>query len=85
MKEINKDLNDTLNLNYDGADAYLVKNRREVLNACKQKLERMQRTGIYKQSVLEKILHEYEEPDEKGQLRPYSGIAIWYLEKKLHR
>ena len=29
------------------------------------------------------ILKEYEEPDESGYLKPYSGIAIWYLKKKL--
>ena len=84
-KEIDTDLNDTLNLNYDGEDAYLVKNRREVLEACRQKLERMQKMGIYKRSLLEKMLCEYEERDENGQLKPYSGIVIWYLNKKLHK
>ena len=84
-KEINKDLDITLNLNYDGSDAYLMKNRREVLTACKQKLKRMQESGMWKKSMLERVLQEYEQVDEGGRLKPYSGIAVWYLEKRLHR
>lgn len=84
-KEINEDLNSTLNLNYDGADVYLMKNRREVLKACKEKLRTIQKNGVWKQSILEKMLQEYEEPDGQGYLKPYSGIAIWYLKKRLNK
>lgn len=75
----------TLNLNYDGADAYLVMNRREVLNACKEKLAKMKKNGMWSKSMLRKILKEYEMPDEQGRLKPYSGIVLWYLEKRLNQ
>lgn len=82
-EDVKHDLVDTLNLNCDEADVYLVKNRREVLNACKDKLKRMQKSGIWSRSILEKMFKEYKEPDKDGKLKPYSGIVMWYLEKRL--
>lgn len=82
-KALEEDLDITLNLNYDGYPAYLKLNRKEVLKACKEKLKRMQGKGLYRKALLKKILKEYEEPDEQGHLREYSGIAIWYLKKKI--
>ncbi|MEY8410427.1 hypothetical protein AALB51_04165 [Lachnospiraceae bacterium 62-26] len=83
--ELEQDLDVTLNLNYDGADAYLVMNRREVLNACKEKLAKMKKNGMWSKSMLRKVLKEYEMPDEQGRLKPYSGIVLWYLEKRLNQ
>ena len=80
MKE---DLEDALNLNYNGESAFLMKNRKEVLAACKDKMRRMKERGQWTKPFLRKILKEYEEPDELGYLKPYSGIAIWYLKKRL--
>lgn len=53
---INDNLENVLNLNYDGADAYLKKNRREVLSACKEKLKKMQRTGNWNKTLIGKVL-----------------------------
>lgn len=83
--EILKDLDVTLNLNYDGTGAYLMKNRREVLNACKRKLSKLQEEGNWNNALLKRILKEYEEPDSEGKLKPYSGIAVWYLKKRLKK
>ena len=43
--DINKDLNSTLNLNYNGFGVYLKDNRKEVLLACKNKLKTMKSQG----------------------------------------
>lgn len=77
------DLNVVLNLNFDGDSAYLKKNRREVLKACKEKMKRMKREGQWSRSFLKRIIEEYEKPDAKGYLKPYSGIALWYLKKRV--
>ena len=82
-KNLEEDLNVTLNLNYDGDSVYLKQNRRAVLTACKEKLKRMKAKGQWNKTLLKKILKEYEEPNEQGQLREYSGIAIWYLKKRI--
>ena len=81
--ELKEDLEDTLNLNYNGESAFLMENRKEVLAACKDKMRRMKERGQWTKPFLRKILKEYEEPDELGYLKPYSGIAIWYLKKRL--
>ena len=81
--ELKKDLEDTLNLNYNGEAVFLMENRKEVLNACKEKMKRMKERGQWTKPFLKKILKEYEEPNESGYLKPYSGIAIWYLKKRL--
>ncbi len=84
-EEIKKSLQETLNLNYDGPDAYLVQNRKEVLKKCKDKLRTMQKEGLWKRQNLERILKFYQEKDEEGKYIPYSGIAIWYITKRLKR
>lgn len=83
--DVKKSVEETLNLNYNGADAYLVSNRKEVLNACKAKLTQLQRDGLWTKSVLVKILNEYEKKNEEGKCIPYSGIAIDYLNRRLHK
>lgn len=81
--DLNHDLQVILNLNFDGDSAYLKKNRREVLKACKEKMKRMKKEGQWNRSFLKRILEEYEKPDPQGHLKPYSGIALWYLKKRV--
>lgn len=81
--EINKDLNITLNLNYNGSGVYLKENRKEALAACKEKLKKNKRKGLWSKSMLQRMLIEYERPDEDGKLKPYSGIVIEYLKRKI--
>ena len=78
-----KSLNETLNLNCNQADAYLVTNRKEAINACKRQLLKLQEKGIWKESILEAMLKRYERTDSEGRYEPYSGIVIYYLKKKL--
>lgn len=81
--ELKNDLEKTLNLNYNGEASYLMENRKAVLVACKEKMKRMKQRGQWNKAFLQRILKEYEEPDESGHLKPYSGIAIWYLKKRI--
>lgn len=81
--EINTDLNVTLNLNCNEADTYLIANRKAVLEACKRKLIKEKAKGNWDKKLLEQVLKLYENPDSEGRLIPYSGIAIYYLKKKM--
>lgn len=83
--DINKDLDITLNLNYNGENAYLKLNRKEALAVCKNRLTKLQKDGNWKKNVILRILKEYETPDEEGRLIPYSGIVVDYLKKRLKR
>ena len=83
--DINKDLNSTLNLNYNGFGVYLKENRKEVLLACKNKLKTMKSQGCWSRRVLQRMLEEYEQPDAEGKLKPYSGIAVEYLKTRLRK
>lgn len=84
-QEINHDLNDTLNLNYDGENVYLCTNRKNVLKILLQQLIKEKKTGNWSSAILQKYLCFYENKDKTGKLRPYSGIAIWYLKKRLKK
>ena len=84
-ENIRKTVEETLNLNYDGPDAYLVQNRRDALNECKAKLRDMQENGTWKKSNLRKILNHYMNQDKDGKCIPYSGIVIDYIKRKLDK
>ena len=83
--DINKDLDETLNLNYIGDNVYLKSNRKEALQACKSKLAKLQREGNWSKRLIMQMLKEYEIPDAEGQLIPYSGIVVDYLKGRLER
>lgn len=82
-ERINKDLNVTLNLNYNGPGVYLKENRKEALKACKEKLKKNKKKGLWSKNMLQRMLIEYESPDGDGKLKPYSGIVIEYLKRKI--
>jgi len=84
-ERINKDLDVTLNLNYNGPGVYLKDNRKEALEACKNKLRDIQKRGNWSISNLSRVLVEYEKPDADGKLKPYSGIVIEYLRKRIRK
>lgn len=81
--DINEDLDITLNLNYNGPGVYLKENRKAALAACKDKLKTIKRQGCWSKSMLQRMLIEYERPDAEGKLKPYSGIVIDYLNRKI--
>lgn len=74
---INNDLDKTLNLN---CELVLLKtNRKSALDSLKKYLSDKKSKGIWKKTFLRKIKRLYEQPNENGELRPYSGIILYYL------
>lgn len=80
--EINKDLDKTLNLNCE--QVLLIANRRQALKSLKNYLFNLKSKGTWKKEFLEKIKKQYEYPDKDGKLQPYSGIILYYLNKRIH-
>ena len=73
----NKEINDTLNLN----NTLLAYNRLYVLTGIKEVLEKKK----WRKAKIEEKLVEWLNPDANGKLKPYCGIVIWYLQKKLRQ
>jgi uncharacterized protein (TIGR02646 family) len=73
----NKEVNDILNLN----NKLLAYNRLYVLTGIKEVLENKK----WKKAKIEEKLEEWVNPDTNGKLKPYCGIVIWYLQKKLRK
>ena len=84
-ERINKDLDIVLNLNYNGPGVYLKDNRKEALAACRSKLSAMQKSGNWSKSMLVNMLTEYEKTDVDGKLKPYSGIVVDYLKRRIEK
>lgn len=81
--EIQKDLNQTLNLNSSGH--HLPQNRKEKLNSVINELERKLPKGIWTKEKLETFIAQYSKPDAEGRKKEYLGIVMWYLNKKIKR
>lgn len=82
---IEKDLTDTLNLNC-GAPHFLPENRKTVLDSVIQQLNRKSgKNGEWTRSEMEKVRKIYETRNEKGQLREYAGIVLWFIDSRLSR
>lgn len=79
--EINKDLDKTLNLNCQ--QVLLMVNRKRTLDSLKKHLFNLKSKGIWKKEFLEKIKKKYEIPDKDGKFEPYSGIIVYYLNKRI--
>ena len=71
----NNEINDILNLN----NKMLAYNRFNALAGIKDVLEKKK----WKKAKIEDKLHEWLNQDANGKLKPYCGIVIWYLQKKL--
>jgi len=76
--EINDNLNITLNLNCNTEAVTLTKNRKAVLDAVQEDLNKQE--GDFLQNCIEQ-LHIWE--SESDPKTPYSGIAIWWLKKQI--
>jgi uncharacterized protein (TIGR02646 family) len=76
-QEFDQQLNKVLNLNYD----YLRKNRESIVKAVDQALD--QRPGSRTEAEITKILKRWQNTNTEGQLQPYSGVAIYFLTKRL--
>ncbi|RQO66818.1 hypothetical protein DBR40_21425 [Pedobacter sp. KBW01] len=57
----------------------LKQNRGQTLEGVRNALSKTK----FRAQDLKQKLDEWSQPDKEGKLRPYCGIVIWYLEKKL--
>jgi len=80
---INKDLNETLNLNCE--QSLLKVNRARSLKALKDYLSSQQRKGIWKKELLSKIKNKFSTYDSDGKFKEYSGIILYYLNNRIER
>lgn len=72
-----KEMNNLLNLN----NAMLAANRMNTLDGVHKVLEK----NKWRKAKLQEKLEEWSNPDAKGKLKPYCGIVIWYLQRKLRQ
>ena len=72
----NKEMQEVLNLN----NKQLMGNRLQVIDGIIAKLNKRK---SWKKSDLEKELAAWDNMDENGQFKPYNGIVVWYLQKKM--
>jgi uncharacterized protein (TIGR02646 family) len=72
-----KEMQGMLNLNH----ALLQKNRQQTLQGVTAVLNRKQ--VPWKKSEIRKLLEQWQNKDITGQFKPYCGIVIWYLNKKI--
>ena len=83
-EDINKDLDETLNLNCEGAPSRIVLNRKLILEECYDRMKRIQNKGLWTKSTLIKVLNYYrEKPD--GKNREYVGVAYYVLNRYLKK
>lgn len=71
-----KEINEILILN----NPLLRYNRNQTLEGIRIVLERKK----WRKTELQTKLAEWQEKDSEGKLKPYCGIVLWYLSKKLH-
>ena len=79
--DIDKDLNDTLNLNSE--KHFLKQNRKAILDEVIKNLVSEKRKGNWNSKMLQSMKQKYEQYDSEGKKREYAGIVLWYLNKKL--
>lgn len=72
------DINDVLVLNKANR---LVQNRKAVIDAVKEALSR--KSGRRTQAEINKFIQEWESIDISGKKKPYCGVAVFFLNKKL--
>ena len=73
----NREMNDLINLNH----RLIKKNRIQTLNGIITRLGNRK----WKASDIRRELTQWEEKDVSGKYKPYCGIVIWYLKKKLRQ
>jgi len=79
--EFDRQINDVLNLNADFL--WLKKNRKRIWKKVTQELSTI--GGTATRAQIEALLSTWQRKDSEGKLKEYSGVAIYYLNKKLQR
>ena len=82
-KNIDKDLNITLNLNC--ADARLSLGRKEALESLKNFILKGHKTGTWNKSILLDVREHYSTKNADGMYMPYIGIILWYIDKRINK
>lgn len=80
---INTDLNETLNLNCKSG--YLIRSRKQAVDALKRYLLRKQPEGQWSHALLIKTKAEYSKLSTDGAKPEYLGILLFYIEKYLRK
>lgn len=76
VSEWDREIDKVLNLN----NTLLKKNRLEVLDAV---IHELKKKKSWRKGTIEKLLASWNNLDEEGNFKPYNGIVVWYLRKKL--
>jgi uncharacterized protein (TIGR02646 family) len=79
IQPLNSEIDSVLNLNHP----VLVNQRKQVLDSLKALLT--MRGGTLKKADWEKILEDWSGAHHKGVLRPFSGVIVYWVRKKLAR
>ena len=80
-EDIQKDLNETLNLNSEGHR--LPQNRKEKLNAVINEIAKTIPQGTWTKEKIRNLMIEYGKCNSEGKKTEYLGIIQWYLGKKM--
>lgn len=84
VTRINNDLNKVLNLNCEQASSKIVQNRKAIYGECMERLRKLEKSGKWKASTLQRILNQYEQLDE-GKKQEYVGVPIYLIQKYLKK
>jgi uncharacterized protein (TIGR02646 family) len=75
----NEEINNLLNLN----NALLKANRVQTLKGILDRLNKNKKK--WKASEIKKLLKSWDKKDDEGMYKPYCGVVVWYLKKKLRQ
>ncbi|ELS32373.1 MULTISPECIES: retron system putative HNH endonuclease [Pseudanabaena] len=78
-ESINRDLNETLNLNLE----FLKKNRKAALYVVLDQLQKKFPKTNWTANIRQKVINDLSDKDANGYYSEYCQIAIWYLKYKL--
>lgn len=84
ISEIDRDLNDILNLNCEQAPSRIVLNRKMKYEECKRQLIKIQKEGNWKPATLRQVQHFYEKRTD-GQNPEYVGVVQYLLNKYMEK
>ena len=78
IEQYDTEINEILNLNH----SLLKNNRKSTLKGVIQQLQKKRR---WKATQIRKLLSHWDAKDRDGQYKPYNGIVVWYLKKRLNQ
>lgn len=79
--DINRDLNQTLNLNIQS----IVNNRKSVIDGVMETLERKYPKQQWTKAIIQKELNKWDSKNPEGKYNEYCQVAVYYLKKRLQK